>query len=34
MGFMDRLQTSTALQDPVDILLADIAIRVQLTATD
>jgi len=34
MGFMERLRGSTALRDPVDILLADIAIRVQLTATD
>jgi hypothetical protein len=34
MGFMDRLGGSTALQEPIDILLADIAIRVQLTATD
>jgi hypothetical protein len=34
MGFMERLQGSTALSEPIDILLADIAIRVQLTATD
>jgi hypothetical protein len=34
MGFMERLQGSTALREPIDILLADIAIRVQLTATD
>lgn len=34
MGFMDRLPASTALREPLDILLADIAIRVQLTATD
>ncbi|HEY1260490.1 MAG TPA: nucleotidyltransferase [Stellaceae bacterium] len=34
MGFMDRLRGSTVLREPVDILLADIAIRVQLTATD
>jgi hypothetical protein len=34
MGFMNRSPASTALQEPIDILLADIAIRVQLTATD
>lgn len=34
MGFMDQPPASTALQEPIDILLADIAIRVQLTATD
>jgi hypothetical protein len=34
MGFMERLQGSTALQELIDILLADIAIRVQLTTTD
>src|SRR5262249_7835990 len=34
MGFMERSQGSTGLRDPIDILLADIAIRVQLTATD
>lgn len=34
MGFIGRLQDSTALRDPIDILLADTAIRVQLTATD
>jgi len=34
MGLIERLHGSPALQEPIDILLADIAIRVQLTATD
>jgi hypothetical protein len=34
MGFIERLQSATALQEPIDILLADTAIRLQLTATD
>jgi SMODS domain-containing protein len=34
MGFMDSLQGSTALREPIDILLADISIRIQLSATD
>ncbi len=34
MGFISRLENGTALRSPVDLLLADIAIRIQLTPTD
>ena len=34
MGFISRLENGTALRTPLDLLLADIAIRVQLTPTD
>lgn len=34
MGYINRLENGTALRTPVDLLLADIAIRIQLTLTD